>query len=181
MAVAATEAAQAEAGWEVNYLNHPKLDFGGGSYAWWSDYQYVLGKLRETESQLATAKTQYADSLAEAKAEIERLKADVTEAREVALSLVRVERTVTCVFCGQTYDKGTPTSQDDRLTAHIKVCEKHPLRQAEADAAKWKGLYEAAWAECEGWRFEASVRGRGATFRERTHDTARREAGLEGK
>lgn len=114
--------------------------------------------------------------LAEAKAEIERLKADVCEAREVALSLVRAERTVTCVFCGQAYDKGTPTSQDDRLTAHIKVCEKHPLRQAEADAAKWKGLLvgivslDATYVPRDGSYLLCICKD--------MWDTARREAGL---
>jgi hypothetical protein len=38
---------------------------------------------------------------------------------------------VTCVYCGQEYPPGTPTSQADALTAHIKVCEKHPMRAAE--------------------------------------------------
>ena len=38
---------------------------------------------------------------------------------------------VTCVYCGQAYPPGTPTSQHELLTAHIKICEKHPMRVAE--------------------------------------------------
>lgn len=39
---------------------------------------------------------------------------------------------VTCVYCGHEYPEGTPTAKHDLLTAHIKVCEKHPMREAEA-------------------------------------------------
>ena len=39
---------------------------------------------------------------------------------------------VTCVYCGHEYPDGTPTAKHDLLTAHIKVCEKHPMRDAEA-------------------------------------------------
>lgn len=39
---------------------------------------------------------------------------------------------VTCVYCGHEYPDGTPTAKHDLLTAHIKVCEKHPMREAEA-------------------------------------------------
>ena len=40
---------------------------------------------------------------------------------------------VTCVYCGQEYPPGTPTSQHELLTAHIKVCPKHPMRQLEEE------------------------------------------------
>ncbi len=40
--------------------------------------------------------------------------------------------TITCVYCGHAYEPGTPTSRHERLTAHIKICEKHPMREAEA-------------------------------------------------
>lgn len=41
-------------------------------------------------------------------------------------------RVVTCVYCGHEYPDGTPTAKHDLLTAHIKACEKHPMRDAEA-------------------------------------------------
>jgi hypothetical protein len=46
--------------------------------------------------------------------------------------------TLTCVYCGQEYPAGTPASGADvqALTDHIKVCEKHPMRKAEATIAK---------------------------------------------
>lgn len=34
---------------------------------------------------------------------------------------------LTCVYCGQEYPAGTPASGNGVLTAHIKVCEKHPV------------------------------------------------------
>lgn len=42
---------------------------------------------------------------------------------------------ITCVFCGQEYPIGTPSHGSEILTAHIKVCEQHPLRKAESDVA----------------------------------------------
>jgi hypothetical protein len=43
---------------------------------------------------------------------------------------------VTCVYCGHQYPEGTPTAKHDLLTAHIKACEKHPMRGAEARIEK---------------------------------------------
>lgn len=45
-------------------------------------------------------------------------------------------RVITCVYCGQAYPQDTPTWGDAILTEHIKVCEKHPMRKAEADIRK---------------------------------------------
>lgn len=44
-------------------------------------------------------------------------------------------RVVTCVYCGQEYPQDTPEWNNDVLTAHIKVCPKHPLRKAVLDVA----------------------------------------------
>jgi len=44
--------------------------------------------------------------------------------------------TLTCVYCGHEYPEGTPPHGAQILTEHIKVCEKHPMRQLEADKAK---------------------------------------------
>jgi len=38
---------------------------------------------------------------------------------------------VTCVYCGHQYPDGTPTAKHVLLTEHIKICEKHPMREAE--------------------------------------------------
>lgn len=38
---------------------------------------------------------------------------------------------VTCVYCGHQYPDGTPTAKHELLTEHIKICEKHPMREAE--------------------------------------------------
>jgi hypothetical protein len=45
-------------------------------------------------------------------------------------------RVLTCVYCGKEYPQGTPAWGSQVLTDHIKVCEKHPMRQLEADNAK---------------------------------------------
>jgi hypothetical protein len=64
-------------------------------------------------------------------------------------------RVVTCVYCGHEYPDQTPTSGAEVLTAHIKVCPKHPMRKAEADIALLRralvGLVDAETkAELEG-------------------------------
>ncbi len=46
------------------------------------------------------------------------------------------QRVLTCVYCGMEYPQGTPAWGDKVLTDHIKVCEEHPLRKAEADIVK---------------------------------------------
>lgn len=48
------------------------------------------------------------------------------------IAMQDARRVVTCVYCGHQYDDGTPQSQDERLTAHIKVCAKHPMREQDA-------------------------------------------------
>lgn len=40
---------------------------------------------------------------------------------------------LTCVYCGMSYPAGTPPHGSDILTAHIRICEKHPMRKAEFD------------------------------------------------
>lgn len=44
--------------------------------------------------------------------------------------------TLTCVYCGTAYPEGTPPHGSQVLTDHIRVCEKHPMRQAEATIKK---------------------------------------------
>lgn len=44
--------------------------------------------------------------------------------------------TVTCVYCGMAYPAGTAPHGAQILTDHIKICEKHPLRHAEATIAR---------------------------------------------
>lgn len=41
-------------------------------------------------------------------------------------------KVLTCVYCGKEYPEDTPNFGVDILTEHIRACEKHPLRAAEA-------------------------------------------------
>jgi len=45
---------------------------------------------------------------------------------------------LTCVYCGYQYPDGTPAAKHHFLDSHIKVCEKHPLREAEIKIEKLK-------------------------------------------
>lgn len=38
------------------------------------------------------------------------------------------DRVLRCAFCGQAYPPGTPETQADALTAHVRECKRHPLR-----------------------------------------------------
>lgn len=53
------------------------------------------------------------------------------------------ERILTCVYCGHEYPQDTPAWGNDVLTAHIKICEKHPMRQLEVKITKLrKALFD---------------------------------------
>lgn len=43
---------------------------------------------------------------------------------------------LTCVYCGMKYPNDTPTWGANVLTEHIKICDKHPMRELEAKYAK---------------------------------------------
>ena len=45
-------------------------------------------------------------------------------------------RIITCVYCGLEYPKQTPTSGAKILKEHIRVCKKHPMREAEDKIVK---------------------------------------------
>ncbi len=70
-------------------------------------------------------------------------------------------RVLTCVYCGHEYPQDTPAAGHDILTAHIRVCEKHPMRKLEADNTKLRsalvGLVGAETHE-ELAAMEASIR-----------------------
>tara|TARA_R110000772_G_scaffold249530_2_gene363883 strand:+ start:50439 stop:50765 length:327 start_codon:yes stop_codon:yes gene_type:complete len=42
-------------------------------------------------------------------------------------------KVVTCAYCGKQHKDGTSASQNEELTKHIKICEKHPMRGLEEE------------------------------------------------
>lgn len=64
-------------------------------------------------------------------------------AARIAEAHHRSTQTITCAFCGHEYPPGTPTSQADLLSQHIRVCAKHPMRAAEARIAELEGQVKA--------------------------------------
>ncbi len=58
------------------------------------------------------------------------------EARAWVRRLTAAERVLTCAFCGEAYPPGTPESNHEALTEHVRVCTKHPMREAEAEIAR---------------------------------------------
>jgi hypothetical protein len=69
-------------------------------------------------------------------AAIDRLTRERDEARDWVRRLTRVDRVLTCVYCGQAYPPGSPDHGADVLTAHVRVCEKHPMREVETEAKR---------------------------------------------
>jgi len=55
-----------------------------------------------------------------------------------------------CAFCDELYPPGTPPTQHEALTAHVRICQKHPMRDVERDARRCR-------AECDNmetaWRY----------------------------
>lgn len=48
-------------------------------------------------------------------------------------SVERGRVVLTCAFCGEEYPADTPPSQHDALTAHVRVCVRHPMRAVEQE------------------------------------------------
>ena len=70
--------------------------------------------------------------------EIERLQGQVAKMSDEPAQLPVQDmngRILTCVYCGHEYPQDTPAAGSQVLTEHIRVCEKHPMRKAEADIA----------------------------------------------
>lgn len=67
-----------------------------------------------------------------------------TEEREEARDWVRrittAARVLTCAFCGEAYPPGTPTDNHEALTAHVRVCAKHPMREVERERDEMRKL-----------------------------------------
>lgn len=77
---------------------------------------------------------------------------------------------LTCVYCGHAYPPGSPTHGAEVLTAHVKTCEKHPMRTVEASALAMRHALEPF--RSVNWRFymSYSVEYAEAAFRsERIH------------
>ncbi len=61
-------------------------------------------------------------------AQVMQLTEEREEAREWVRKLTSTERVLTCVYCGHAYPPGTPEHGAEVLTAHVAVCEKHPMQ-----------------------------------------------------
>ncbi len=86
-----------------------------------------------------------AAQLRDANARAERLQRERDEARSFAEKtaekyneLLADNRILRCAFCNAEYPPGTPPTQHNTLTAHVRVCEKHPMREVEHQLATAK-------------------------------------------
>ena len=126
-----------------------------GEAAYTADDGTVMGEpllLKVPELVAALVKAcEEANDTAKLRAEVARLKA--------ALNMNR--RMLTCVYCGHEYHQDTPAAGSEVLTAHIKACERHPMRKAEADIA----MLRAALAGLVGADSEQELRQMEAAMR----------------
>ncbi len=74
--------------------------------------------------------------------------AERDDARAWVRRMAHETRVLTCAFCGEAYPPGTPESNDAALVAHVKVCAKHPLREAESERDAARALAAAERARC---------------------------------
>lgn len=74
------------------------------------------------------------DGLLRLAAGAKQLERERDEAREWVRRLTSESRVLTCVYCGHAYPPGSPEHGADVLTEHIKVCEKHPMRELQLKA-----------------------------------------------
>lgn len=58
-------------------------------------------------------------------------------------------RVLTCVYCGMEYPQDTPAHGAQILTDHIKVCEKHPMRELEKQNREMRNLIKSCCFEHE--------------------------------
>ena len=81
------------------------------------------------------------------------------EARAWVERMQKEQRILTCVYCGQAYPPGTPTSGTQVLTDHIKVCNKHPMRVAEQRIAALEKALRSLLCACDNASLPHDVRG----------------------
>lgn len=58
-------------------------------------------------------------------------------------------RIITCVYCGHEYPAGTPPHGNELLTAHIAVCEKHPMKAVIEDRDRLLAACQAVVAAAQ--------------------------------
>jgi hypothetical protein len=115
-------------GWDVDGQQETKAQ---------DDLQIAFDRAEHAEAALATALRErdearaFAESAARQYNELLATCADNTA--------------VTCAFCGVVYPAGTPRHGDGALAEHIRICEKHPMRELEAALATAKPTR----AQCE--------------------------------
>jgi len=92
---------------------------------------------------------------------------------------------LTCAFCGQAYPDGTPATKHERLTAHVKVCPSHPMRDVERGRDQFMDLLaELRPAQKDSFRTRRDAALRASKTRERRVDEAltdRRQPSLFGE
>ena len=85
------------------------------------------------------------------------LKNERDEARDWVRRLTAESRELTCAFCGVAYPPGTPASNHEALTAHVRICDRHPLRADLADAHKQVATLKACLAEARADAFDQAI------------------------
>ncbi|ULA64480.1 MAG: hypothetical protein LZF86_140005 [Nitrospira sp.] len=106
-----------------------------------SAYEQVCAVLERTKQDLASVTVERDDLLAKGD-ELERQVAELK-------ALKTPDSTFTyCAFCGE---QSPMDEHNEDLSAHIKVCSKHPMRDVEADVTRLREALEIAQEYIQGW------------------------------
>lgn len=98
-------------------------------------------EIREANAEIDEADLDSADrAIRELLLEVDARGAETEEARDWVRRLTAAERLLTCAFCGEAYPPGTPTDNHEALTAHVRVCAKHPMREVERERDEMRKL-----------------------------------------
>jgi hypothetical protein len=112
-----------------------------------TDIAALLGEVERLTEELGEARnlagvleTELDETLADLLGEVERQQKGKDEARAFGEdaaakhnALLDEQRVLRCAFCDEKYPDGTPATQHELLTAHVKICPKHPMRVVEAE------------------------------------------------
>jgi len=85
---------------------------------------------------------------------VAKLEQELTRRKAWVRSLQSQTQVLTCVYCGKEYPPGTPTHGADTLTDHIRVCDKHPMRELEREIERLRQelrAYSGGLPLCRCW------------------------------
>jgi len=86
-----------------------------------------LYDLRAENKRLKERLVRYQNFTSDVLTDSERLTEEAQRLNSERKATQNDSRVITCAFCGHEYPPGTPTSNNEALVKHVRVCTKHPI------------------------------------------------------